>query len=498
MRNAQSLKYNDHIHEVLPLPSLETPTKTSRLSIDAIANKTLRWYFVTDAFALLMGCLLSFTLAIMINSVLLGESVDPMIATMTAGIGQFLLIALGVLVWFAGTNHYNMRMPFWVEARLIVTAIAIAMLSHGFLQFAVKADFSRLWLFSGWIIAGLGMIGLRALTRGVLMRRGVFQVPTLLIGGGELAQHTRDVLAAEPSLGYEVITQIRDLPEFFFRSGQSWKKLCRDFGTRYVIVALDPSELKTSERPLAQLMRENIPFSIVPSLPQLPVMGMVPQYTFNSDILLLTRRSGLQQPMAQLSKRMLDVVVSSLALAALSPIMAIVAWIVRSDGGPALYGHKRIGQDGKTFYCLKFRSMVSNGDEVLRKHLANNPEAQKEWEATRKLLNDPRVTRIGDFLRRSSLDELPQLINVLKGEMSLVGPRPIVAAEVTKYEGDIAHYYRVKPGITGLWQVSGRSDVSYPQRVQMDSWYVRNWSFWHDIAILCKTIPALLNRSGAY
>ena len=125
-------------------------------------------------------------------------------------------------------------------------------------------------------------------------------------------------------------------------------------------------------------------------------------------------------------------------------------------------------------------------------------EARKEWEQDHKLKNDPRITRLGSFLRNSSLDELPQLINVLRGEMSLVGPRPIVAAEVSKYEHDIAHYYRVSPGITGLWQVSGRNDVSYEQRVQMDSWYVRNWSLWHDIAILCKTLPALLKRSGAY
>jgi lipopolysaccharide/colanic/teichoic acid biosynthesis glycosyltransferase len=142
--------------------------------------------------------------------------------------------------------------------------------------------------------------------------------------------------------------------------------------------------------------------------------------------------------------------------------------------------------------------MIPNSQEVLQKHLQAHPEARIEWDADQKLKNDPRITPIGNFLRSTSLDELPQLINVLRGEMSLVGPRPIVTDEVSKYEHDIAHYYRVRPGITGLWQVSGRNDVSYTQRVQMDSWYVRNWSLWHDIAILCKTLPALLKRSGAY
>jgi undecaprenyl-phosphate galactose phosphotransferase len=159
----------------------------------------------------------------------------------------------------------------------------------------------------------------------------------------------------------------------------------------------------------------------------------------------------------------------------------------------------RIGKDGKKFYCLKFRSMV-NGDSqaILKDYLAGNPEAMAEWQETQKLKDDPRITKLGGILRKYSLDELPQFLNILKGDMSLVGPRPIVDNEVQKYHSDIAYYYRVRPGVTGMWQVSGRNDVSYAQRVQMDSWYVRNWSFWHDIAIICKTFPALLKSSGAY
>ncbi|MFZ4542142.1 MAG: sugar transferase, partial [Rickettsiales bacterium] len=141
---------------------------------------------------------------------------------------------------------------------------------------------------------------------------------------------------------------------------------------------------------------------------------------------------------------------------------------------------------------------IHNSQAVLERHLADNPEARVEWEADHKLKNDPRVTRFGRFLRKSSLDELPQLINVLKGEMSLVGPRPIVTAEVVKYRGAIADYYAVSPGITGLWQISGRNDVSYDQRVKLDSAYVRNWSLGRDIAIMFKTLPAMFQRSGAY
>ncbi|HFM4314209.1 TPA: sugar transferase, partial [Escherichia coli] len=153
---------------------------------------------------------------------------------------------------------------------------------------------------------------------------------------------------------------------------------------------------------------------------------------------------------------------------------------------------------GKIFKCLKFRSMVTNSKEVLEDLLSKDIQAKQEWEATFKLKNDPRITKIGHFLRRTSLDELPQLFNVLKGEMSLVGPRPIITAELEKYNDEVAYYLLSKPGMTGLWQVSGRSDVDYETRVYLDTWYVKNWSMWNDIAILFKTIGVVLKKDGAY
>ncbi|HCF8438942.1 TPA: sugar transferase, partial [Klebsiella pneumoniae] len=171
---------------------------------------------------------------------------------------------------------------------------------------------------------------------------------------------------------------------------------------------------------------------------------------------------------------------------------------VRKDGGPAIYGHERVGKNGRKFKCLKFRSMVINSKEVLENLLINDNEAREEWEKTFKLKNDPRITKIGHFLRRTSLDELPQLFNVLKGEMSLVGPRPIITEELQRYNEEVDYYLLSKPGMTGLWQVSGRSDVDYDTRVYLDSWYVKNWSMWNDIAILFKTIAVVLNRDGAY
>ena len=198
------------------------------------------------------------------------------------------------------------------------------------------------------------------------------------------------------------------------------------------------------------------------------------------------------------SKRAFDIMVASAILLFALPTMFFIAVIMFStDRGPILFSHERIGRNGKRFQCLKFRSMVVNSQEALRQHLELRPQARAEWEATQKLRDDPRITRLGRFLRVTSLDELPQLINVIRGEMSLVGPRPIVQDEVARYADQIEHYAAVRPGITGLWQVSGRSDVGYDQRVELDTLYVREQSFVGDLVILVKTVKVVVMRTGS-
>jgi Undecaprenyl-phosphate galactose phosphotransferase WbaP len=198
-------------------------------------------------------------------------------------------------------------------------------------------------------------------------------------------------------------------------------------------------------------------------------------------------------------KRILDLSLSAFALVVFAPVLVAIAIAIKLDSkGPVLFGHLRIGRNGRAFKALKFRTMVMNGPEVLEKVLARNADAREEWARDHKLKNDPRVTRVGRFLRKTSLDELPQLWNVLMSEMSLVGPRPIVEEEIAKYGNSYSLYTRVKGGVTGLWQVSGRNDVSYEERVKLDSFYVRNWSVWLDLCILYKTIGTVLFRSGAY
>jgi Undecaprenyl-phosphate galactose phosphotransferase WbaP len=204
-------------------------------------------------------------------------------------------------------------------------------------------------------------------------------------------------------------------------------------------------------------------------------------------------------PSRQLMKRVIDLLLTIAIGIAFAPILLLVALAIRLDSpGPILYGQRRIGRGGREFRAWKFRSMVENADEILRVYLDEYPELRAEWDATHKLKHDPRVTNLGRFLRRTSLDELPQLWNVLAGEMSLVGPRPIVRDEIRHYGMEFETYTYVQSGLTGLWQVSGRSETSYAQRVDYDRFYVQNWSVWLDLCILIRTIGTVLSRAGAF
>lgn len=195
---------------------------------------------------------------------------------------------------------------------------------------------------------------------------------------------------------------------------------------------------------------------------------------------------------------LLNQALAALLLVMLAPVMLYVAWrIRRDDGAPLLFAHYRVGQRGRLFRCLKFRTMRQRADVLLAELLARDPQARAEWERDHKLRDDPRVSAIGGMLRKTSLDELPQLFNVLRGQMHLVGPRPVVVQEVPRYGAHKGHYLSVKPGMTGLWQVSGRNNTSYAERVQLDARYVETRSAWADLAILARTAKVLVTREGA-
>ncbi|NSX54905.1 sugar transferase [Parasulfitobacter algicola] len=226
-----------------------------------------------------------------------------------------------------------------------------------------------------------------------------------------------------------------------------------------------------------------------------PAMG--PSASYGRPQIAVKRADST--PTGGVWKRMLDIAVSLVAIVLLSPLLIGVAVIVKlTSKGAVFYGHGRIGHNGTTFKCWKFRTMVSDSDAALRRYLEQNPDARAEWDQDRKLKNDPRITKIGKTLRDLSIDELPQLFNILKGEMSIVGPRPVVMDELEKYGRSAVFYLKSRPGLTGLWQISGRNDVSYERRVLLDRFYVVNWSFFKDLRIILKTVPAVLGSRGSY
>lgn len=209
-------------------------------------------------------------------------------------------------------------------------------------------------------------------------------------------------------------------------------------------------------------------------------------------------RNNLNLRLPRAIKRAMDIALSLTLIIALLPLLGLISLLVKlQSSGRLIYGHERIGRGGRRFRAWKFRTMVADADIGLRKYLEKYPDLAEQWRTNQKLENDPRVTRIGQILRKLSLDELPQLWNVLVGEMSLVGPRPIVLSEIGRYAGTFEKYLQVTPGITGLWQVSGRNNTTYPERVAMDDFYVRNWSPWFDAYLMFRTVRTVLTAEGA-
>ena len=408
-----------------------------------------------------------------------------------------LLLLFAVFCFQVGARgHYTHRVPYWTEVKDVTLAAALAFFIDVTLWALLLGSAPLPALALRFLSVIVFVLGGRHLTLKVLRIIGVSSVRTIVMGEAGSAKRLTAALESEASLGYELVAEIRPEAIREYATTDSLLKLLMPFGADLIVFA-SPLALEQEANLVATADRMRISVAIMPATPSLPVSYGRPHYFFSHDVMLLARQSHTMKPVGQAMKLTLDMSIAAAMLIFFAPAMGLIAILIRLDGGPTLFRHKRLGANMRVFPCMKFRTMHVNGDAILAKHLANDPAAAAEWAAIRKLHNDPRVTLVGRFLRKTSLDELPQLINVLRGEMSLVGPRPIVTSEVSLYGSNIDYYSQTKPGLTGLWQVSGRNNTSYPKRVQLDVWYVKNWSFWHDIVILMKTVPAVLLRRGA-
>ena len=417
-----------------------------------------------------------------------------------AGLPHASLMLVGVLLYCARHGHYWRRVPFWSELRDLLIASVGAMLCVGFFEYSVQRYDSRLFLVLCWMLFPVVTLLARRGTRCGLAAASLWRLSVVVVGNGEVADQACSALLSEPRLGYRVVSVVSPADLAGSQEGRQgaacWTRVLEQHDAHLLVLALDTND--ADARALTESMvRARVPFAAMPRLEGLPVLGFEQTRFFSHDTVMFSYRNNLAQPLARLAKVLFDLVAASLLLLLAAPVLLAIAVAVKLDGGPVLFAHRRLGANGREFPCFKFRSMVVDSDLALRRTLAADPQAAAEWANSFKLRRDPRVTWIGRLLRATSLDELPQLLNVLRLEMSLVGPRPIVRSEINRYGENITYYFEARPGVTGLWQVSGRSDISYAQRVQLDTWYVKNWTMWHDVAILAKTIPAVLKRQGA-
>jgi undecaprenyl-phosphate galactose phosphotransferase len=413
--------------------------------------------------------------------------------------GELLILACLLGLWLRHKGHYAVRLPAWIEAKQLLMAIAAAALLDGYLQFALKSQPSALWHLQGWVVAFVLVLLFRSVARRTLDAFRLWQLPTLLIASPATAPRIREVLEGEPSLGYAMADTLAlddAMPGDAMTAKLQDALANRSVG--YVVIAWEAAHMAPALQAIEYLERHSaIPHGLVPPLRGLSIVDLELCKIFGRDMVVLdsSRRSRTGARLAM--KRSFDIVGSLLLLAAFAVPMITIALLVRRDGAPALYGSIRLGRAGRPFRAWKFRTMVPDAGRVLAELLAREPVRRIEWEAQFKLKDDPRITPLGRWLRRSSLDELPQLFNVLRGEMSLVGPRPVLPDERETYGADFSLYSQATPGMTGAWQVSGRDELDYRRRIELNNWYIRNWSPWSDTVILAKTLGVVLRKAGA-
>jgi Undecaprenyl-phosphate galactose phosphotransferase WbaP len=427
-------------------------------------------------------------------------------------IDVFALLAVAFIIVRYLSGDYGRRQLFWDGAKVTTVALLITSLPDLAMLLLGNGVYSVMPVIFSWMALLLVAPIMRQAVRVLMSRAGIWQIPTALIGVGPRSTEICTALKGSLALGFDVRwLVIEDTaaspPEGLARLKQIHSAdpariaavICSE-GCKEAIVAAEDMQSAHFADVVQRLLEVNVPVAIIPTINRMPLANATTNYFFGSDILLMQLRSNVQRLPSRVAKRFFDIVLSLTLLIVLAPLFVILGIAIKRAGpGPVTYSQKRIGRHGVPFACIKFRTMVEDADAVLHRWSQENPALYEQYLVTYKLREDPRITPIGKWLRRTSLDELPQLWNVLRGDMSLVGPRPVVARELEEHYGPATQLYiRARPGMTGLWQVSGRSDTSYQRRVFLDEWYILNWSFWYDIVILIQTVWIVTTGKGAF
>jgi len=386
------------------------------------------------------------------------------------------LIYVTTLAALAYEGVYTKRYDFWHETRQVLKGLLLSfVLVMAFLAMGKSIDsYSR----AAIVFIYLAMAFIIPLFK-LMVKKALFRVG--------LWQRTAAVHGDDPFVSREIF-------------GNHYLGYVRSEDPKTVFVNSEGTDAARLHRIIDDEMRKVEEVVFIPLINEYDLTQSTIYQLSNTRTNLIVYSNRLKSRYREFVHVTFNYLLALALLPILIPIIGIIAVLIKRESpGPVFFAHARVGKHGKTIPTFKFRSMYQDAQERLEKLLAEDEEIRREWEKNFKLKNDPRVTKIGAFLRKTSLDELPQIFNVLRGEMNFVGPRPVIQEELDKYYKDEArYYYMVKPGITGLWQVSGRSDTDYDFRVATDKWYVTNWSLWLDIVILFKTVKAVLKREGAY
>ena len=504
----------------------------------------------TDVFAILLAMLAAFEgRRLLLPGLFPGLFQGKLLTESLENLWWLPVVVIAVLAY---EELYRKRLPFWLELERILKACTLAaFLSVAFLYVTKTGNVtSRTLVVTTWLAILVLLPLSRYLAKRLLIRSGVWKKPVLVLGAGRTAELLVKAFQRERTLGYTIVGVLDDdttlnglclEQESRFDQDDGFgldvdDRLLRDrdddgrdsparhggsisrrFAPRLGSFAEAPEVIRRTGvsdlilaapglKPdrLVELVNRLQPFvnniMVVPDLFGLSLNGIEAEYFLDEQILLLNIRNRLKSVLNRGVKRAFDLVLSLLSMLVALPAGVLIALAIMIDTrGPAFFLQTRLGQDGREFSCLKFRTMHRDSDSILKVHLKRSPQARREWETFNKLKGeDPRVTRVGAMLRRYSLDELPQLLNVIVGSMSLVGPRPYLPREEGKIGSALYDIQVTKPGLTGLWQVSGRNNINFSGRVKLDVWYVRNWSLWLDIVLLLRTAAVVWKRDGAY
>lgn len=418
------------------------------------------------------------------------------------------------LVWiffFYYEGLYTKRFSFWDEIKALCRVCVFSTI--GVFTIVSLGKFSE--EVSRTVVVLMGSLSLfllpaeRILLKKIMRAAGLLKRRVLILGAGETGRIILKALEREPNYGYKVVGFLDDDPQKIgsridgikvHRGVEKAGYYLKGCGITDLFIAMPGAGKEKLQELINGLQHKVERILFVPDMTGIAVLGTGVRHFFHEEVLAFEIENNLANGLNVFVKRTFDLLFSGLALLFLSIPMFVVAVLIRFDSkGPAIFSQERVGKGGKVFKCYKFRTMYEDAEKKLDHVLERDPARKSEWNQNWKLNDDPRITRVGRFLRTTSLDELPQILNVLRGDMSFVGPRPVTGEEIDKYYKEMAKLcFCVLPGITGLWQVSGRSNTGYDYRVALDSWYVRNWNLWLDIVILFKTVRIVLKREGAY